>query len=216
MFLWSILGLYIGICLLPSISLLLNHNFLFVIIQTILRWFFFLINVFFPNLRVSLSLYCAADALESLRQSCESICPNDGFLEQVIEGNAISSSDFWDSIISLLHHVYVTDSKCLFFSFLLWQLKMFEDMGFKVDHANPIYKCFRLKVLGIISRFFFFFGTSAILRFWWICKWISSWMNQAWLLVRDHISLCVLKILVLSLIVHMASSLSPFYFLSRI
>lgn len=25
-----------------------------------------------------------ADALESLRQSCESVCPNDGFLEQVI------------------------------------------------------------------------------------------------------------------------------------
>lgn len=35
------------------------------------------------------------------------------------------------------------------FSFLLWQLKMYEDMGFKVDHANPIYKRFRLKVLGI-------------------------------------------------------------------
>lgn len=49
------------------------------------------------------------DALESLRQSCEFVCPNDGFLEQ---------------------------------------LKMYEDMGFKVDHANPIYKRFRLKVLG--------------------------------------------------------------------
>lgn len=24
-----------------------------------------------------------ADALESLRQSCENVCPNDGFLEQV-------------------------------------------------------------------------------------------------------------------------------------
>lgn len=49
------------------------------------------------------------DALESLRQSCESVCPNDGFLDQ---------------------------------------LKMFEQMGFKVDHASPIYKRFRLKVLG--------------------------------------------------------------------
>ncbi|KAM7505235.1 hypothetical protein LguiB_004139 [Lonicera macranthoides] len=49
------------------------------------------------------------DALESLRQSCESVCPNDGFLDQ---------------------------------------LKMFEEMGFKVDHASPIYKSFRLKVLG--------------------------------------------------------------------
>ncbi|KAL3637133.1 hypothetical protein CASFOL_019432 [Castilleja foliolosa] len=49
------------------------------------------------------------DAIESLRQSCESVCPNDGFLEQ---------------------------------------LKMFEEMGFKVDHESLIYKCFSLKVLG--------------------------------------------------------------------
>ncbi|GAA0157990.1 hypothetical protein LIER_15128 [Lithospermum erythrorhizon] len=49
------------------------------------------------------------DALESLRKSCPSVGPNDGFLEQ---------------------------------------LKMYEDMGFMVDHASPIYKRFRLKVLG--------------------------------------------------------------------
>ncbi|OVA02002.1 Dual specificity phosphatase [Macleaya cordata] len=49
------------------------------------------------------------DALESLRQSCEFVCPNDGFLDQ---------------------------------------LKMFEEMGFKIDHASPIYKRFQLKVLG--------------------------------------------------------------------
>lgn len=49
------------------------------------------------------------DTIESLKQSCESVCPNDGFLEQ---------------------------------------LKMFEQMGLKVDHASPIYKRFRLKVLG--------------------------------------------------------------------
>ncbi|KAL5743669.1 hypothetical protein ACOSQ2_026785 [Xanthoceras sorbifolium] len=49
------------------------------------------------------------DALESLRQSCEFVGPNDGFLEQ---------------------------------------LKMFEEMGFKVDHTSTIYKRFRLKVLG--------------------------------------------------------------------
>ncbi|CAL5351751.1 unnamed protein product [Camellia sinensis] len=48
------------------------------------------------------------DALESLQKSCEFVCPNDGFLEQ---------------------------------------LKMFEEMGFKVDHACPIYKRFRLKML---------------------------------------------------------------------
>ncbi|CAI0397444.1 unnamed protein product, partial [Linum tenue] len=49
------------------------------------------------------------DALESLRESCESVCPNDGFLDQ---------------------------------------LKMFEDMGFKVDHGSSIYKRFHVKVLG--------------------------------------------------------------------
>ncbi|KAK2416610.1 dual specificity protein phosphatase [Trifolium repens] len=49
------------------------------------------------------------DALESLRQSCGLVCPNDGFLEQ---------------------------------------LKMFEEMGFKVDHSSPVYKRFRLKILG--------------------------------------------------------------------
>ncbi|XP_024032122.1 dual specificity protein phosphatase 12 [Morus notabilis] len=49
------------------------------------------------------------DALESLRQSCEFVCPNDGFLDQ---------------------------------------LKMFEEMGFKVNRASTIYKRFRLKVLG--------------------------------------------------------------------
>ncbi|CAL5420603.1 unnamed protein product [Camellia sinensis] len=49
------------------------------------------------------------DALESLQKSCEFVCPNDGFLEQ---------------------------------------LKMFEEMGFKVDHTSPIYKRFCLKVLG--------------------------------------------------------------------
>ncbi|CAA7398333.1 unnamed protein product [Spirodela intermedia] len=49
------------------------------------------------------------DALESLEQVCEFVCPNDGFKDQ---------------------------------------LKMFEDMGFKVDPASSIYKRFRLKVLG--------------------------------------------------------------------
>jgi len=32
------------------------------------------------------SLCVPADALESLRRSCESVCPNDGFLEQVCKG----------------------------------------------------------------------------------------------------------------------------------
>lgn len=49
------------------------------------------------------------DALDSLRESCESVCPNDGFTDQ---------------------------------------LKMFEDMGFKVDHNSSIYKRFHLTQLG--------------------------------------------------------------------
>ncbi|CAN1250740.1 Dual specificity protein phosphatase 12 [Linum perenne] len=49
------------------------------------------------------------DALKSIRESCEFVCPNDGFLDQ---------------------------------------LKMFEDMGFKVDHGSPVYKRFHVKILG--------------------------------------------------------------------
>ncbi|KAG0475248.1 hypothetical protein HPP92_014934 [Vanilla planifolia] len=49
------------------------------------------------------------DALESLRQCCEFVCPNDGFIEQ---------------------------------------LKLFQELGFKVDTSSPLYKRFRLKVLG--------------------------------------------------------------------
>ncbi|KAF9594147.1 hypothetical protein IFM89_028401 [Coptis chinensis] len=56
------------------------------------------------------------DALESLRKSRETVCPNDGFLDQ---------------------------------------LKMFEDMGFKVDLTSPIYKKFRLQVLGHLSQLCF-------------------------------------------------------------
>lgn len=30
-----------------------------------------------------------ADAIESLRQSCEFVCPNDGFLDQVTQGSSL-------------------------------------------------------------------------------------------------------------------------------
>jgi hypothetical protein len=40
--------------------------------------------------------------------------------------------------------------------FFSWQLKMFEEMGFKVDHASPVYKRFRLKVLGKIFPLYAF------------------------------------------------------------
>ncbi|KAL9691444.1 hypothetical protein QQ045_011868 [Rhodiola kirilowii] len=49
------------------------------------------------------------EALDSLKKSCDTVCPNDGFLEQ---------------------------------------LKMFEEMSFRVDRDSSIYKRFRLKVLG--------------------------------------------------------------------
>ncbi|KAK1629063.1 hypothetical protein QYE76_003378 [Lolium multiflorum] len=49
------------------------------------------------------------EALESLKEINESVCPNDGFLDQ---------------------------------------LKLFEEMGFKVDTSSPIYRRFRLKLLG--------------------------------------------------------------------
>ncbi|URE18017.1 resistance protein [Musa troglodytarum] len=49
------------------------------------------------------------DALESLHEVCDLVCPNDGFLDQ---------------------------------------LSLFEEMGFKVDTESPIYKRFRLKILG--------------------------------------------------------------------
>ncbi|CAN0922568.1 Dual specificity protein phosphatase 12 [Linum grandiflorum] len=52
------------------------------------------------------------DALKSLRESCEFVCPNDGFLDQ---------------------------------------LKMYEDMGFKVDHGSSVYKRFHVKILGMHS-----------------------------------------------------------------
>ncbi|CAH9080856.1 unnamed protein product [Cuscuta epithymum] len=53
------------------------------------------------------------DAIESL-QSCKSVCPNDGFVDQ---------------------------------------LKMFEEMDFKVNRASPIYKRFRLKLLvGLLFK----------------------------------------------------------------
>ncbi|KAM0851976.1 hypothetical protein ACQ4PT_052049 [Festuca glaucescens] len=49
------------------------------------------------------------EALESLKEINESVCPNDGFLDQ---------------------------------------LKLFEEMGFKVDTSSPLYRRFRLKLLG--------------------------------------------------------------------
>lgn len=47
------------------------------------------------------------------------------------------------------HNYYIfLGSSVIISSHLLLQLKMFEQMGFKVDRESPIYKRFRLKVLG--------------------------------------------------------------------
>jgi hypothetical protein len=37
----------------------------------------------FLDFTFKLIFACCADALESLRQCCENVCPNDGFLDQV-------------------------------------------------------------------------------------------------------------------------------------
>lgn len=86
-----------------------------------------------------------ADALESLKQSCEFVCPNDGFLEQVMLRNYVK-------LIYLYFEAYHCGCMLLVFEEFLFypplQLKMFEEMDYKVDHASTIYKRFRLKVLG--------------------------------------------------------------------
>nr|KJB46201.1 hypothetical protein B456_007G352400 [Gossypium raimondii] len=85
------------------------------------------------------------DALESLKQSCEFVCPNDGFLEQVMLRNYVK-------LIYLYFEAYHCGCMLLVFEEFLFypplQLKMFEEMDYKVDHASTIYKRFRLKVLG--------------------------------------------------------------------
>lgn len=54
----------------------------------------------------------------------------------------------------MLISLYITYIE--FYMYLLFvtvQLKMYEEMGFKVDHASPIYKSFRLKILGTLLFF---------------------------------------------------------------
>ena len=82
------------------------------------------------------------------------------------------------------------------FSFLLWQLKMYEDMGFKVDHANPIYKRFCLKVLGI----FYIYIYSHLIYFSFLLHLLfevlmnlqmDRFMNDSGLACNVFIFLCV-------------------------
>jgi dual specificity phosphatase 12 len=71
-----------------------------------------------------------------LKEISESACPNDGFLDQV-------------RFVHDLLAVYELQ-ECLLLSqiFSVVQLKLFEEMGFKVDTSSPLYKRFRLKILG--------------------------------------------------------------------
>jgi hypothetical protein len=82
-----------------------------------------------------LTYYFLPDALVSLKEVSESACPNDGFLDQVRFAYDVCSIEF---------------PGCLSFSLILHtlQLKLFEEMGFKVDTSSPLYKRFRLKLLG--------------------------------------------------------------------
>lgn len=121
------IGLEIGICL---VSILVSNIF----------------NDPFPLSDEIKNIYIPPDALESLRQSCEFVCPNDGFLDQVMQQNSLSHG--WRDFMCVHYH------KSMLF-FFPYQLKMFEEMGFKVDHASPIYKRFRLKVLGKPPLLFF-------------------------------------------------------------
>lgn len=51
----------------------------------------------------------------------------------------------------LVHILVNQDYDILYVFVLLSQLKMFEEMGFKVDQSSPAYKHFRLKILGMAS-----------------------------------------------------------------
>lgn len=75
------------------------------------------------------------EALESLKEINESVCPNDGFLDQV---------SFHYELVALYLTIFLLLSRI---SYTL-QLKLFEEMGFKVDTSSPLYRRFRLKLLG--------------------------------------------------------------------
>ena len=83
-----------------------------------------------------LACYFLPEALQSLKEVSESACPNDGFLDQV---------RFVHNLLAVYELL-----ECLLLSstFCVVQLKLFEEMGFKVDTSSPLYKRFCLKLLG--------------------------------------------------------------------
>ncbi|RLM69993.1 hypothetical protein C2845_PM17G01110 [Panicum miliaceum] len=81
------------------------------------------------------------EALESLKEISESACPNDGFHDQV------------RFVHDLLAAYELLECWLLSGTFCVVQLKLFEEMGFKVDTSSPLYKRFRLKLLGQSYKF---------------------------------------------------------------
>ena len=82
-----------------------------------------------------LPFFLLPEALESLKEINESVCPNDGFLDQVSCHYALFAP--YCPLIFLLSRIFCN-----------LQLKLFEEMGFKVDTSSPLYRRFRLKLLG--------------------------------------------------------------------
>ena len=83
-----------------------------------------------------LACYFLPEALEYLKEVSESACPNDGFLDQM------------RSVHDLLAAYELLECLLLSWTLCVAQLKLFEEMGFKVDNSSPLYKRFRLKLLG--------------------------------------------------------------------
>ncbi len=85
LFIWSFVGLQIGICLWLLVLFKNAFDDLFVWWDWKYYRLFSKLNIihFFSSSYFFSCLHIPADALASLKQSCEFVCPNDGFLEQV-------------------------------------------------------------------------------------------------------------------------------------
>lgn len=106
-----------------------------------------------PPMVVFLSwLYIYADALGSLRQSSQFVSPNDGFMEQVLLEILLIHFKTTRTFVQTFNALESYPS-LLITNLYPFQLKLFEEMGFKVDYASPIYKRFRLKILGMLWFF---------------------------------------------------------------
>ena len=156
-------GLHPSLHVFVAVQLLLQHiwcdlnNYLRKVWELIIYILFevFLFICEFCFLIFSCLLACAvkqyAAALESLRDCCEFVSPNDNFLEQVRE---VLCRQELHVILHLMHYTLSFSSVnfiIMAITFAYLQLKMFEEMNFKVDRGNPKYKRFRLRILGRFS-----------------------------------------------------------------